>query len=48
MKEEGISIEVEWLYSDSDKYIKEVGEDLAQMLELPFNFKGYNKTAEAS
>lgn len=45
LKEEGVEIEIEWLYSESDRYIKEIGEDLSQMLELPFNLKAYSKSA---
>lgn len=43
LKEQGVDIQVDWLYSKDDQYIFEIGQDLSQMLELPFNFKVYTK-----
>jgi len=43
LKNQGVDVQVDWLYDKSDKYIQEIGEDLAQMLDLPFNFKAYTK-----
>ena len=43
LTEKGVTVEVEWLYIESDKYGLEIGKDLSQMLNLPFNFVGYKK-----
>jgi len=43
LKEKNVNVKVNWLYVDQDKYVKETGEDLAQMLDIPFNFIGYKK-----
>jgi hypothetical protein len=41
--ERGIKVEVNWRYVNNDKYGLETGEDLSQMLGIPFNFVGYEK-----
>lgn len=33
-----IEIEIDWNYMEHDKYVHEVGRDISQMLDLPFNF----------
>lgn len=43
LKKKNIEVKVNWLYIDQDNYVKETGEDLAQMLDIPFNFVGYKK-----
>lgn len=43
LKNKDVNIKVNWLYVDQDKYVKETGEDLSQMLGIPFNFVGYKK-----
>ena len=43
LRSKDVSVKVNWLYVDQDKYVKETGEDLAQMLDIPFNFIGYKK-----
>lgn len=43
LKEKGVQVEVDWQYVETDKSILEVGKDLSQMLDLPFNFIGYKK-----
>lgn len=43
LKKRNINVQVNWLYVDQDKYVRETGEDLAQMLDIPFNFIGYKK-----
>ena len=43
LRSKDVSVKVNWSYVDQDKYVKETGEDLAQMLDIPFNFIGYKK-----
>jgi hypothetical protein len=43
LKNKKVNVKVNWLHVDQDKYVKETGEDLAQMLDIPFNFIGYKK-----
>jgi hypothetical protein len=43
LKSKGVEVVVNWLYADQDKYVLETGEDLSQMLDIPFNFVGYKK-----
>jgi hypothetical protein len=46
LKEEGKDVTVNWVYSSNDKYVFEMGEDLSQMLKMPFNFVGYERLKE--
>ena len=43
LRQKDIEVKVNWLYVDQDKYVRETGEDLSQMLDIPFNFIGYKK-----
>ena len=43
LKSKGVNIKVNWLYVDQDNYVLETGQDLSQMLDIPFNFVGYKK-----
>ncbi len=46
MKNEGIDINVIWHFSIEDDYTKEVGEDFACMVNLPFEFISNTMHAE--
>ncbi len=46
MKEQGVLVNVNWNYLSNDKYALEMGEDLSQMLSLPFKFSAYEKLKE--
>lgn len=46
LEEKGGKVKVNWTYSSNDKYVKEMGEDLSQLLRLPFNFIEYEKLKE--
>jgi hypothetical protein len=43
LKAKDINVKVNWLYVDQDSYVLETGQDLSQMLDIPFNFVGYKK-----
>jgi hypothetical protein len=43
IQNKGGSLKVNWLYRNQDTDTLEMGEDLSQMLDLPFNFRGYEK-----
>lgn len=43
LRKKGVKVQVNWMYIDQDQYVKETGEDLSQMLNIPFNFVGYKK-----
>ncbi|MEQ8907629.1 MAG: DUF1987 domain-containing protein [Vicingaceae bacterium] len=43
LKEKGVEVIVNWHYLNQDQYGLETGKDFAQMLELPFEFLGYEK-----
>jgi len=43
LRKKNVDVKVNWMYIDKDKYVKETGEDLSQMLDIPFNFVGYKK-----
>jgi len=43
LKKKGVAVKVNWMYIDQDKYVKETGEDLSQMLDITFNLVGYEK-----
>ncbi|MEX2380581.1 MAG: DUF1987 domain-containing protein [Vicingaceae bacterium] len=43
VQKKGGKLKVNWLYRNQDTDILEMGQDLSQMLELPFNFRGYEK-----
>lgn len=43
IENKGGELKVNWLYRNQDKDTLEMGEDLSQMLDLPFNFRGYEK-----
>jgi hypothetical protein len=45
-KDLGKEITVNWVYSSNDKYVYEMGQDLAQMLKMDFNFVSYEKLKE--
>lgn len=46
MHKDGKKIIVTWCYRIEDDDMKEVGEDFAFMVNLPFNFVGYNLNEE--
>lgn len=46
VEEKGGRLRVNWLYREKDQDILEMGQDLSQMLGIPFNFKGYEKLHE--
>jgi hypothetical protein len=39
--EEGKKVEIEWHFSDEDEDMEESGEELADLLSVPFTFKSY-------
>lgn len=39
----GIELKVTWAHVSNDKYVLEMGEDLSQLLQHPFEFKAYDK-----
>ena len=41
--EKEVEVEVDWLYAEEDHFVYEVGKDLSQMLNLPFNLISYTK-----
>jgi hypothetical protein len=41
--DKGIQVEVDWLYAVEDQFVLEIGNDLSQMLNLPFNLVPYKK-----
>ncbi len=43
LRSKGVNVKVNWLYVDQDSYVLETGQDLSQMLDIPFNFVGYKK-----
>jgi hypothetical protein len=43
LKEKGIDVNVKWYYLNSDVFGLETGKDFEQMLQLPFEFIGYEK-----
>ncbi len=48
LTEKGIVVEIEWHYHATDDYMLEVGEDLAQMLQIPIVFKAYEKSSQSN
>ena len=48
LTEKGIDVEIEWHYHTTDDYMLEVGEDLAQMLQIPITFKAYEKSPHSN
>jgi len=46
VEKKGGQLRVNWLYREKDQDILEMGQDLSQMLSIPFNFKGYEKLHE--
>lgn len=48
LNESGCKVLVNWAFSSNDKYVKEMGEDLSQLLRLDFNFVEYEKLKERS
>ena len=48
LTEKGVAVEIEWHYHDQDDYMLEVGEDLAQMLQIPISFKSYEELPPAN
>ncbi len=40
-----IEVSVDWNFVENDKYVLEVGKDISQMLDLPFNFIPHEKNA---
>lgn len=46
IEEKGGNLKVNWLYRERDQDILEMGQDLSQMLGIPFHFKGYEKLHE--
>jgi len=43
LTEKNIEVKVDWLYAENDQYVLETGKVLSQMLNIPFNFIGYEK-----
>lgn len=43
IQHKGGKLKVNWIYRSQDKDTLEMGEDFSQMLDLPFNFRGYEK-----
>lgn len=43
VQHKGGELKVNWIYRNQDKDTLEMGEDFSQMLDLPFNFRGYEK-----
>lgn len=43
VENKGGQLRVNWLYRNQDQDTLEMGEDLSQMLDLPFNFRGYER-----
>lgn len=43
LSEAGNSVNVEWLYRDTDEDMYEVGQDYAYMVKVPFSFEAYHE-----
>jgi len=43
LSEAGNSVNVEWLYRDTDEDMYEVGQDYAYMVKVPFSFEAYQE-----
>ncbi len=46
LEEKGIQVNVNWFHASNDRYAQEMGEDLSQLLKMPFNFIDYEKLKE--
>jgi hypothetical protein len=38
IKNKGIEVVIDWYYDDDDTHLKDIGEELSDLVELPFNY----------
>lgn len=48
LSKKDVVVEIEWHHHAHDDYMLEVGQDLAQMLEIPIVFKSYQNLSKAN